>query len=103
VYDWKYDCCTKDALKLIDERFHGQRVSIMYTMWYEPGLRYYKHLWKMDKLIMAGENRINTDEDVLLVMSQEKDVLKNLNEYDSIKYFKEADFFLFFKKICPIL
>jgi len=98
VYDWKYNYCTKEAVKLIDERFHNQRVSIMYTTWYESGLRYYKHLWKLDKLIMSGENRINTDEDILLVMGKEKEPIKNLNEYDLIKYFDEADCFLYFKK-----
>ena len=98
IYDWKYNYCTKEAIKLIEEKFHGQRVSIMYTTWYESVLRYYKHLWKLDNIIMSGENRLNTDEDVLLVMGKEKEPLKNLDEYDLIKYFDGADCYLFFKK-----
>ncbi len=100
-YDANFNMYTKEAMGIINTLYHGkERATIMYASFLGSGINYYKERYSMDYLVLAGESKKMADEDILLLLNNEKEQMKDLSGYNLVKQYTiiNYDCFLYVKK-----
>ncbi|MCW3103973.1 MAG: hypothetical protein JWO09_2413 [Bacteroidetes bacterium] len=100
-YDANFNMYSKEAMGTINELCKGRpRVTIMYSGYMGSGVNYYKHRYSINNLVLAGDYKPMADEDILLLLKNEKEQAKCLDGYTLLKQYPIPNFdcFLYVKK-----